>query len=210
MRSNTKDRQMRERIAQEAGRIMVEEGIRDYYAAKRKAAARLGAPDTRNMPRNTEIEAALQAYQRLFHGREQTTRVNELRGSALEAMRFFARFEPRLVGSVLNGTAGPFSDINLHLFADTAEEVSLFLMENQIPFEADMRKLRLSRDRSIDYPVLRFVAGEATIDAVIFPCDGLRQSPCSPLDGKPMRRASIGTVAQLLEESAMEETDCPE
>jgi hypothetical protein len=205
MRSNSKDRQMRERIAQEAARLMVEGGISDYYAAKRKAAARLGAPDTRNMPRNIEIEAALQSYQKLFYGSEQTARVNDLRASALEAMRFFSQFEPRLVGSVLSGTAGAFSDINLHLFADTPEDVNLFLMENQVPFEAHMRRLRMSRDRSIDYPVLRFVAGNATIDAVIFPRDGLRQSPCSPLDGKPMRRASIDSLVRLLEEESTEQ-----
>jgi len=203
MRSSTKDRQMRERIAQEAARLMVEEGIRDYYAAKRKAASRLGAPDTRNMPRNTEIEAALQSYQKLFYSSEQTARLNELRAHALEAMRFFTQFEPRLVGPVLSGSAGAFSDINLHLFADTPEDVNLFLMENRVPFEADMRRLRMSRDRSIDYPVLRFVAGEATIDAVVFPRDGLRQSPCSPLDGKPMQRANLDSVVRLLEEEAV-------
>ena len=109
MRSNMKSRQMRDLIAQQAARLMVEEGLRDYYAAKRKAALRVGAPGTRNMPRNTEVEAALQSYQKLFYGDRQTARLRELRSEALEAMRFFEQFEPRLVGSVLTGTAGPFS-----------------------------------------------------------------------------------------------------
>ena len=57
-RSSVRDQQMRVRIAQEAARLMTEEGIHDFYAAKRKAAQHLGAPDTRNMPRNLEVEAA--------------------------------------------------------------------------------------------------------------------------------------------------------
>lgn len=204
MRSNTKDRQMRERIAQEAARLMVKGGVRDYYAAKRKAASRLGAPDTRNMPRNTEIEAAVQSYQKLFYGNEQVALVQNLRASALKAMRFFEQFEPRLVGSVLSGTAGVFSDVNLHLFADTPEDVNLFLLEHNVPFEADQRRLRFSRARTTDCPVLRFLAGDITIDATVFSRDGLRQAPCSPLDGKPMQRASIDAVARLLEGAVKE------
>ncbi len=58
----SRDQQMRVRIAQEAARLMSEEGVQDYYAAKRKAAQHLGAPDTRNMPRNQEVEEALHEY----------------------------------------------------------------------------------------------------------------------------------------------------
>ena len=199
MRSKIRGRQMRDRIAQEAARLMVEEGVRNYYTAKRKAALRVGAPDTRNMPRNTEVQAALQSHQKLFHGDSQIARARELRVSALEAMRFFEQFEPRLVGSVLTGTAGPFSDINLHLFTDAPEEVYLYLLENHIPFAADQRRLRISRSRTIEYPVLRFMAGDHSIEAIVFPRDGLRQAPCSPLDGKPMQRAGMGTVTRLLE-----------
>lgn len=190
---------MRDRIAQEAARLMFEEGVRDYYTAKRKAALRVGAPETRNMPRNTEVEAALHSYQRLFYGDSQVARMRELRRSALEAMRFFGQFEPRLVGSVLTGTAGPFSDINLHLFTDVPEEVDLYLLENHVPFEADQRRLRSSRNRTTEYPVLRFMAGDHAIEAIVFPRDGLRQAPCSPLDGKPMRRAAMAVVTLLLE-----------
>lgn len=199
MRSNMKSRQMRDLIAQEAARLIVEEGLRDYYAAKRKAALRVGAPGTRNMPRNTEVEAALQSYQKLFYGDRQTARLRELRSEALEAMRFFKQFEPRLVGSVLTGTAGPFSDINLHLFTDVPEDVTLYLLENHVPFETEQRRLRISRSRATDYPLLRFMAGDYAIEAIVFPLDGMRQAPFSPTDGRPMRRAAIDNVTRLLE-----------
>lgn len=191
---------MRQRIAQEAARIMAEEGIRDYYMAKRKAAERLGAADTQNMPRNTEVEEALHEYHRLFKSATQPQRLRQLRETALQAMRLFAQFNPRLVGSVLNGTAGEHSDINLHLFADNPEEVALFLMEENIPFEPSERRLRLTNDATVVYPVYRFVAGGTMIDLTVFPAEGVRQAPRSPVDGKPMRRISIAALEELMVE----------
>ena len=46
---------------------------------------------------------------------------------------------------------------------------------------------------------LRFVAGHQTVDAVVFPIDGIRQAPASPVDGRPMRRASAEEVESMLQ-----------
>ena len=200
VRHSTRDRQMRQRIAQEAARLIVSEGIRDYLAAKRKAAERLGAPDTQNLPRNIEVEAELSAYQRLFREQDQPLRLRQLRVAALDAMRFFERFDPRLTGSVLSGTAGAHSDINLHLFVDSPEEIHLFLLEANVPYEQSQRRLRVDRDEYATYPSVRFLAGEIQVEAVIFPLNGLRQAPRSPLDGKPMSRANLRRVEELLAE----------
>ncbi len=189
---------LRERIAHEAARIMHEQGIRDYGLAKRKAAERLGVPDGCGLPRNAEIEAALAAYRRLFDG-EHAARLRRLRRTALEAMRLLSAFEPRLVGSVLSGTAGAHSDINLHLFADTPEAVALFLAARHIPYEECERRLRPSAGHDPrGYPAFRFVTGEFTVELTVFPVDGLRQAPCSPVDGRPMRRAALAAVEALL------------
>ena len=201
VRHSTRDRQMRQRIAQEAARLIVSEGIRDYLVAKRKAAERLGAPDTQNLPRNIEVEQELAAYQRLFQEQNQPSRLRELREAALNAMRFFERFEPRLTGSVLSGTAGTHSDINLHLFADSPEEVHLFMLESNVPCEQSQRRLRMDRDDYATHPSVRFLAGDIEVEAVIFPLNGLRQAPRSPLDGKPMARANLRRVEELLAES---------
>jgi len=53
----------------------------------------------------------------------------------------------------------------------------------------------------VSYPVVRFVAGRHEIDAVVFPVNGIRQSPASPVDGRPMRRASAEEVEALLEDA---------
>lgn len=196
-----RDQQMRARIAQEAARLMADEGLHDFYAAKRKAAQHLGAPDTRNMPRNNEVEAALEQYQRLFHGEEQTQHLYALREAALQAMRFLTEFNPRLVGSVLSGTAGQHADINLHLFADTPEEVSLFLMESHIPFEESLKRLRVAREEWQEFPGFDFRAGDYPVNLVVFPREGRRDAPRSPVDGKPMQRAGLEEVEALLNTS---------
>jgi hypothetical protein len=193
---------LRQAVAEEAARIMSEQGIDDFRLAKRKAAERLGVMDASILPRNTEIESALFARQRLFSRGRHEAELADLRRSALQAMRLVADFEPRLVGPVLTGTASPHSEINLHLFADTPEAVSIRLEERGIPHEALERRLRYERDRTVTYPAFRFVAGQQTVDAVVFPLDGIRQSPFSPVDGKPMRRASAAEVASLLDEGS--------
>jgi hypothetical protein len=189
---------LRQAVAGEAARIMREQGVDDFLLAKRKAADRLGVTDASILPRNTEIEAALVAHQRLFAADRHEADLATVRRSALEAMRLMADFQPRLVGPVLAGTASAHSEINLHLFTESPEAVSIRLEERGVPHEVLERRLRYERDRTVTYPALRFVAGRQTVDAVVFPLDGIRQAPCSPVDGKPMRRANVAEVEALL------------
>jgi hypothetical protein len=197
-RPNPRADLLRQAVADEAARIMREQGVDDFLLAKRKAADRLGVTDASILPRNTEIEAALVAHQRLFASDRHEADLAALRRSALEAMRLMSDFQPRLVGPVLTGTASAHSEINLHLFTESPEAVSIRLEERGVPHEVLERRLRYERDRVVTYPALRFVAGRQTVDAVVFPLDGIRQAPSSPVDGKPMRRASAAEVEALL------------
>jgi hypothetical protein len=197
-RPNPRADLLRQAVAEEAARIMREQGVADFLLAKRKAADRLGVTDASILPRNVEIEAALMAHQRLFGATRHSADLAALRRSALEAMRLMSDFQPRLVGPVLTGTASPHSEINLHLFTESPEAVSLRLEDRGVPHEVLERRVRFERDRIVAYPALRFVAGRQTVDAVVFPLDGIRQAPCSPVDGKPMRRASAAEVEALL------------
>lgn len=189
---------MRERLAQEAAQILAETGSRDFFAAKRKAAEHLGAMDTRNMPSNKEIEEALMTYQRLFRADRQPQELRRLREVALHAMHFFAHFRPRLVGSVLRGTADTNSTVTLHVYAATTEEVGLYLLENAIPFQTADKRLRFGSERYQTLPLYRFLAEDTPIEVIVFPLDGSQQAPLSPVDGKSMQRADIATVEKLL------------
>jgi hypothetical protein len=198
-RPNPRADLLRQAVADEAARIMNEQGVDDFLLAKRKAAERLGVTDASILPRNTEIEAAMMAHHRLFAHDRHAADLTDLRRAALAAMRLMADFQPRLVGPVLNGSASAHSEISLHLFSETPEAVSLRLDERGVPHEVLERRVRFERDRAVSYPALRFVAGRQTVDAVVFPLDGIRQSPSSPVDGKPMRRASTTEVEDLLD-----------
>lgn len=193
---------LRRALAQEAARIMSEHGIDDYGFAKRKAAERLGVTDQAILPRNTEIEEALAEHQRLFEADTHDEGLAGMRRTALEAMRVLEPFEPRLVGPVLAGTATPHAEISLHVFADTPESVAIRLMDNGIPHRIVERRVKVQRDESAQLPAIRFVAGSHEIDATVFPRDGIRQAPMSPVDGRPMRRASAAEVAALLDGDA--------
>jgi hypothetical protein len=189
---------MRQAIAREAARLMIEHGHEDYGFAKRKAAERFGVTDLAVLPKNTEVEEALAEHQRLFEPGHASELV-EMRSVALEAMRLLEEFEPRLVGPLLSGTATPHNDITLHLFADTPETVAVRLIDRGIRHEFAERRLRNSKDEVEAFPAVRFAAGGHEVDATIFPKDGIRQAPPGPVDGKPMRRATLAEVETLVE-----------
>jgi hypothetical protein len=189
---------LRQAVAREAARLMIEHGHEDYGVAKRKAAERFGVTDLAVLPKNSEIEEALAEHQRLFVPDAHANELCAMRSTALEAMRLFADFEPRLVGPLLTGTATAHNDITLHLFADTPESVAVRLIDRSIPHEFAERRFRVQRDEVEAYPVVRFNAGGHDVDATIFPRDGIRQAPPGPVDGKPMRRATAEEVASLL------------
>lgn len=135
---------MRSQLAHHAARLMADGGITDHAFAKRKAARQLGAIDTHHLPSNEEIDLALQQYRSLYQHDEHPAVLRELRQEALISMRLLAEFQPYLTGSVLSGSAGVNSDINLMLFSDDAKAVLLFLLKHQIAFESGEWRLRLN------------------------------------------------------------------
>ncbi|MCG6117652.1 MAG: hypothetical protein MEQ07_05595 [Aquimonas sp.] len=196
--SRTRIRETRQRLAHEAARLMAEGGIRDFQQAKTRAAARLGVVDEAALPRNAEIEEALREYQRLFQGGERPRELQRRREAAVEAMQFFARFDPRLVGAVLDGSADEHASVCLQLYCDEPEQVPLFLAERGIPIEERSRRLRLDRERSAVFPVFVFSADGIPIDLTVLPRNALRQAPLDGADERPMRRASLAALQELL------------
>lgn len=193
---------MRRRIALEAARLMTESGLRDFRQAKLKAAERLGIFDELSLPKNSEIDDALREHQRLFGGDAQARTLRRLREVAREAMRFFAPHEPRLVGAVLEGTADEHSAVCLHLYSDQPRDIEAFLQERGIPYEEQLRRLRVDRETARDFPVILFSADDAAIDLTLLPYDLLRQAPLDRVSEKPMQRASLSALEVMLSEPA--------
>ncbi len=196
--ASTKDIRMRHQLAQEAARLIAEEGIKDFHTAKQKAALRLHAPQTHNLPRNDEVQAALNEYQRIFKADTQPQHLRRLRQISRQTMTVFESFEPRLVGAVVDGSANEYSDIILHLFSDSQEELSLFLINQNIPFEHCSQRVNMPNGESIEVPGYRLVMDDAPVLLLVFNRNGLRHAPRCPATGKPMQRFSLNKVEELI------------
>jgi hypothetical protein len=195
--ANENDR-ARQLVAQEAARIIVEQGIEDYRLAKTKAAERLGMSAVGSLPGNSEIEKALGEHLQLFGRESHVQLLRTLRQTALAAMELLSPFEPRLVGPVLHGTAAENSAVNLHVFADSPEMVVVRLDEQRVSYRPFERRLKSRRDRTDLFGGFRFMQHDTRVEATVFPVDGVRQAPISPVDGKPMRRVDKNALLQLL------------
>jgi len=190
--------ELKVRVAQEAARIMSEHGVRDYAQARRKAGERFGLVDEQSLPKIAEVENALREYQRLFQSTSQPDVLRERRETAIEAMKFFAAFDPRLVGAVLDGTADAHSPVSLHLHTDDVLAVQHHLDEHRVPFVEDTRRLRYDREREpVECHVYRFRADDVPVELTLLPRDGLRQAPIDR-DDRPVERASLSALIALM------------
>lgn len=192
---------MRAQIAAAAARLMAEDGIDDFALAKRKAARQLGAADTESLPANAEIEAALRAYRALYQAEEHPELILELRRIALEAMRALERFSPYLTGPVLSGNAGPYAEIELQLYPDSAKELELFLLERNIAFEtSEGRRFSGDRARAVSVFTLDWEGAPVRL-SVLDPRDE-RLALKTTQAGRVMERAGIAEVGQLVRSGA--------
>ena len=198
-RRNNGTERARQVIAQEAARIIVNHGVRDYRVAKQKAAERLGVSARGSLPGNAEIEAAVAEHLQIFGGDAHEDRLRLMRVAALSAMELLSNFTPRLVGPVLSGTADENSVVNLHVFSDSPELIALELEQIGVSYRPYERRLKSRRNQVETYAGFEFNHGNNAIQATVFPVDGIRQAPMSPIDGKPMQRADADSVQALLE-----------
>lgn len=196
--SNGNDR-ARQMVAQEAARIIVDQGIRDYRVAKIKAADRLGLNTRGSLPGNAEIERAIEEHHQLFGGEEHANLLRSLRVVAINVMQILADFTPRLVGPVLVGTADENSAVNLHVFTDSPEMIAFALGDHNLNYRPYERRLKSRRGQIETYAGFQFRHAHTDIQATVFPVDGIRQAPLSPIDGKPMTRADENRVRELVE-----------
>lgn len=187
---------LRRAIAAAAARLIAEEGVEDYGFAKRKAARQMGITEGEFLPTNAEIEEALQEHLAIYQDDDHAERLFALREAAVEAMRLLAPFKPYLTGTVLNGTAGAFSSVELEIYADSTKDVEIFLLGQGLRYEH--REVRKS---GFDAPeaVLEFDCDEAPVRLSIYDRVAER-TPRRAGPGGTSERARIEAVEALLAE----------
>lgn len=201
--------QLRQLIAQQAARMMAEDGISDFAYAKKKAGRQVGAIDNSVLPSNAEIEEELKLYNALYLSDEQPENLRDLRRNALFTMQMLERFNPHLTGSVLDGTAGLGSETHIHLFADSLKDLEMFLLNQDIPFETNEKSYRVTNDGKRDkkgdnrkkVPVFTLETNTGLIKLSVFEPDDIRVATKRATDGANAQRANISEVSALIQAS---------
>ncbi|HQS37402.1 MAG: hypothetical protein B7Y16_07565 [Methylotenera sp. 24-45-7] len=197
---------LRQLIAQQAARMMAEEGVSDFAYAKKKAGRQVGAVENSILPSNAEIEEELKLYNALFLSEEQPENLRELRVNALFTMQLLERFNPHLTGAVLDGTAGLMAETHIHLFADSIKEVEMFLLNQQIPFDVNEKSYRVMNDGKRDkkgdnrktVPVFTLETEKGLIKLSVFDVDDIRVATKRTADGSNADRLNVEGVKSLL------------
>lgn len=190
--------ELRQELADEAARLMAEHGIVDFSLAKRKAAERLGVRGGAALPSNAQIHERLAERQRTFEPAVHNDRLGRLRSVAAHAMDLLAAFRPKLVGPVLDGTATRSSAIELQVFSDSPEVVAGILESHGLRVRDTQRRYRFGRDATELIPGFELLVEDEELEVMVFPERGSSHAPLSPVDGKPMRRASRTAVLALV------------
>jgi hypothetical protein len=202
-------------VAAAAARCIAEEGC-DYATAKRRAVREvLGdvAGTRAAMPDNPLVESELRRYLRIFAADSQPAQLAALRRLALQLMRRLQTFNPHLVGAVLNGTATSHSGIRLNLYADSAKDVEIYLLNESVSFDVHDG----GPDADTTQEILQFaipaqaggpIDGHVAVALTVLDPLALRVAPASRTrdpDLHPIERsgrASLAMVERLLAETA--------
>ncbi|WP_295995453.1 hypothetical protein [Rugamonas sp.] len=190
---------LRAEIAAAAARLIAQDGA-DYGSAKRKAARQILGESHGNeqlLPDNAQIENEVRLYHALFQADSQPARLFQLRTVAVQVMEELERFNPFLTGAVLNGTAGPHDDIHLQLFADSAKDVEIYLLNKNLTVDIS-ESPHFKGPRFEPVETVSFLWRQEGVHAALYDLDDLRGALKARSDGKPLRADLAGVRALLI------------
>ena len=189
---------LRRQIAWQAARLMYERHESEYYRAKMKAARRIcmGWVKPIDLPSNAEIRDQVATLARLHEGDSRTNNQRDMRLEALRMMRLLARFRPRLIGSVLTGHIRHGSDIDLHVFSDSAQAVSLALDVENTTYDVERKRVRKNGEERVFTHI--HVVDRFPFELTVYPSNKAHYVFKSSITGKAIERASIAELEQFL------------
>src|SRR5580704_4933297 len=190
---------LRQAIALEAARLMYDRVESEYFTAKRKAAKRLSRKGVKpeDLPSNAEIREQIQVFARIHEGDKRTQHLRDMRLDALRLMRQLRAFRPRLIGSVMTGHVRKGSDIDLHLFSDSATLVTDTLENEGYSFDLERKQVVKHNESRIFTHV--HVHERFNFELTIYAEDKAHYVFKSSITGKAIERASLAELEEFLQ-----------
>jgi hypothetical protein len=189
---------LRMAIALEAARLMYERVESEYYTAKRKAARRLCRRGMKpeDLPSNAEIRDQIQVFARIHEGEQRTRHLRDMRLQALKLMRLLRAFKPRLIGSVMTGHVRKGSDIDIHLFTDSAALVTDLLQQEGYQFDLERKQILKHGEARVFTHI--HVYDRFNFELTVYPENKAHYVFRSSITGKAIERASIRELEDLI------------
>ncbi|MBD8724528.1 hypothetical protein IFT43_14285 [Oxalobacteraceae sp. CFBP 13708] len=200
--------QLRAEIALVAARMVAQDGA-DIDTARRKAARQVlgvNQPVPNMVPDDIQVEDEVRKYLALFGGPDHSERLAQLRATALQVMEALADFNPYITGPVLQGTAGEHDDIHLQLFADSAKEVQIYLLNRNVNIEISETP-HFKGGRHAPVETVSFPWMKETVHAQLFEYQDLRGALKPRADGRPQRLDAAGLRALIAADSTLEQNE---
>ena len=194
--SNSK---LRRQIAFCAAQMMYQRQETEYYRAKMKAAKQLGQGWVKpsDLPGNAEIRDEILNMVRILEGDKRTDELRAARISALRLMQILSRFSPRLIGSVLTGHMRKGSDIDLQIFTDNFAAVLSDLDFHGFRYEVQTKRIFKAGDAKTYRHI--HMHDRFRFELTVYAWNERTNHPLSSITGKPIERAGIWQLTELLQ-----------
>ena len=122
-------------VANLAAQLIMEEGIKDYLFAKKKAARSLGLNENVSLPTNSQIDKAIDEFNKIFNPNIDIEFLELFKTQALEIMNIFKNFKPHLMNQLSQGIIPKFPEIKINLFADNLKDVEYVLLNSELSYD---------------------------------------------------------------------------
>src|SRR5581483_230593 len=125
-----------------------------------------------------------------------TENLRDMRLEALRMMRLLRQFRPRLIGSVMTGHVRKGSDIDLHVFCDSPALIADVLDQAGCQYDLERKQVVKHGESRIFTHI--HVHDRFNFELTVYPEDKAHYVFRSSITGKPIERASIRELEELL------------
>ena len=133
-------------VANLAAQLIMEEGIKDYLFAKKKAARSLGLNENTNLPTNSQVDKAIDDFNKIFNPNIDIEFLQQFKTQALEVMNIFKNFKPHLMNQLSQGIIPKFPEIKINLFADNLKDIEYVLLNTEMSY--DFKEVKMNAKES--------------------------------------------------------------